>query len=206
MTYSRSNRAGQAPRTDAWVATLWLIVLGLAVVSTGCGGGTHRGGARTTGAKPTRTTAPLLHGRTIRLHWRDEQALNTGGRLVYRASRITLAGDQYAVSVSVTNRADYSVGISTFDPGGRPEYMVLPESFGIAYREAPNPNIATRHLMNMRAAAFYPPLPKSLEPGQTWRGTFTGRTLQLRHHHEWWVIYGDFAPGGYWVSDRTFST
>lgn len=139
--------------------------------------------------------------------WTDRQPLQTGGHLTFVTRSVAVAGRRYVVSASVTNHTQASVFVRLYPADERPEYVIGPESFGIAYREAANPgNIATRKLINFRATTFEPPLPESLEPGQSWRGRFCGSSRQVPKHHEWWVVYGDFTPGGHWITDHTFRT
>jgi hypothetical protein len=148
---------------------------------------------------------PCVAPRSQALDWRDRAPLPGGGGLTLVTARARIAGDHYAVSASITNASRLSVRISLIDPG-RPGYYRGSDSFGVAYRDAPNPNLTIRYLNTIRATKFVPPLPDVLKPGEAWRGTFCGGSRELRKHHEWWVTYGSFSPGGFWLTDRTFTT
>jgi hypothetical protein len=139
------------------------------------------------------------------IHWTDIQSLSEGGRLIYRATNIRVVGDRFAVTASVTNSSPNRIGIHSLSGLDAPG-MVRPLSFGLAYREAANPNITTRRFINIRATTFAPQLPQFLDPGQAWKGTFSGSSPLLRKHNTWWIVYGLFDPGGYWISDKSFST
>jgi hypothetical protein len=139
------------------------------------------------------------------IHWTDIQSLSEGGRLIYRATNIRLGGDRFAITASVTNSSPNRIGIHNLSGIDSPGF-VRPLSFGLAYREAANPNITTRRFINIRASTFAPQLPQFLDPGQTWKGTFSGSSPLLRKHQTWWIVYGLFDPGGYWISDKSFST
>jgi hypothetical protein len=144
--------------------------------------------------------AGSLYAKTRRVNWTDVQTI-TGGRVVYHTTKITTVADTYTIALSVTNRSEGAVELRTYPPK-QPIGYVSPESFGVAYRGP----TAHRPFVNTRATTFSPVLPKSLQPGESWQGTFSGRTRELLKHHDWWIFFGMVVPGGHWVSDKTFST
>lgn len=162
------------------------------------------------GSKASSTTAAPIFGpgaQSFNVNWTDNEPLTTGGRLVYRTKKIEIEGDAYRVTASILNRTGQEIQTETFDAAPHPEYMVERESLGLAYREEPpGGRIANRKMINTRAAWFDPPLPASIPPGGAWTGTFSGKSRDLTKHSEWWVTYGYFSPGGYWLTDKTITT
>jgi len=151
-------------------------------------------------------TCPRIAGAKA-LAWTDIQPLQTGGRLTFVTESVAVSGRAYVIQASVTNRTGGAVDVQLYPAADRPEYEIGPESFGIAYREDASPgNIQTRKLINYRASVFEPPLPQTLAPGKTWRGRFCGSPRHISGHPDWWIVYGDFIPGGHWVTDKTFAT
>jgi hypothetical protein len=153
------------------------------------------------------TSTDQQSNKQLNIHWVDSESLADGGKLVFVATRIRVTKDVFTITASVTNRSSKRVTIHTPSTVADPPGYVRALSFGIAYREQPSiGSTSTRRLINVRAATFTPQLPEFLDPGATWKGTFTGHSARVREHHDWWIVYGDFDPGGYWVSDKTFST
>jgi hypothetical protein len=160
--------------------------------------------------------AAAAHAKTIRTQWVDTQPWE-GGRIVYRTTKIWVKDERFAVTTSITNRTKH--GIAFHLSQGTTDLYEHAGSFGIAWRDKLTTGVIWPHgapeLHSTAATRLSPPLPAVLRPGRTWAGTFVGRTRELRHHREWYVVYGIVLParpgkGGttwkptYWVSAHTF--
>jgi hypothetical protein len=204
MTCSRATLVRRrTAQLDRRVGACGFVVVLLTLV--GFAGSAAGGGRATEPQNAVPTTIQSADWKSKPISWTDIQTLPTGGRLVYHATNIRRDRDRFVIAASVTNRSPRRVSIHVY-AGADPAGYVRPLSFGLAYRQAANPNITTRRLSNIRATTFAPQLPPYLDPGQTWKGTFSGRSPRLREHHDWWIVYGVFDPGGYWISDKSFST
>ena len=107
------------------------------------------------------------------------QRTSCGGLLVtVRSLRVTRGG--WSVSAALVNRSSRAFDV------GRP-HVAGGTYFGLARPGVAHPGLLAR--------GFYPPLPRRLEPGTRWSGSFAGpghvgRGVPLR------VVLGRFTPAG----------
>lgn len=137
--------------------TVFLVAI-VAVVAAGCGSEPV--------SVPTTSKAPP---QTANLGWREPYPAATPA-LVFGVSRFTVTRDGWRADISVENTSDIAwiVGDPRF-----PSYR----EFGVLL--FPNDDLEElerrtrdRNVPGLRAATSYtPPLPETIQPGGTWRGT-----------------------------------
>jgi hypothetical protein len=163
-----------------------------AVVLAGCGSGADRP-----------ELAPPAEPRTIELDWVER---GTSPRFIYRVTRLVLGPDGWSADVSVRNttRDDFQIGTPSrraplfglvlLETGSRKELEELTAEL------TQDPPV----LVPDRIA---PPLPVSLRPGTSWRGTLSGST-RLRRGTVVRLIFGRFVRvrgrrTATWVTDHS---
>jgi hypothetical protein len=142
---------------------------------------------------PATAAAP----RVITLNW--EEAARSGGQSVmtFKVDKITFTGSSWRVTGAYTNTSTKTIR------------LVEPWFSLRAFRtRAYGPNARFRRF---KALSLSPRPPRTLAPGQTWRGGFGGPGLPGRGRFVR-VVFGDFAPAFFnnvrapwaWVTDHTF--
>jgi hypothetical protein len=135
---------------------------------------------------------PSAAAKTLRLDWRESYYPDypRGHRITFRVSRVVVTHTGWTVHGAFTNRTPWRLRLEPDDPTGWQMGMGLvspkaradepwPSSYGSADA--------------FRANRFLPRMPRSLAPGESWSGRFSGPgKLPLRRNIH--VKFGRFVP------------
>jgi hypothetical protein len=154
------------------------VVGGAVLAVLGCGGGPEQ-------APPARPEASLLN-------WSEARG-TPGERLIVRVASITLRRGAWSVSASIENDTAAPLFI------GRP-HTDDPGTFGLVAADSTRKRGALPG--GLTATHYSPPLPGVLDPGERWRGTFSGPGA-IRSGTNIQITFGSFwAYGGVWIDGR----
>jgi hypothetical protein len=147
--------------------------------------------------------AAPAEARTIRLGWTEKTPAPYYGyvAMTFNVRSITVTATGWSVQADVINRSAKRI---TFRPGT----SYFPPRIGFGLR-VPRPRVVGgRDFAELRATAFTPGLPESLEPGRRWSGRFSGRG-RLPRGTPITVTFGVFlvnrADPFSWETQRRFS-
>jgi hypothetical protein len=131
---------------------------------------------------------------TYYLGWREFAVVKGSGKeMLFRVGTLTVNGSAWSVSASFASRSSKTLGL-------RPNFELL-----VGRTET-----QTHGLTVLRATAYSPAPPRTLAPGASWSGTFSGRgaaaLVKGRFVHVsfgWFVgrLFPD-TPGFAWVTDN----
>lgn len=141
-----------------------------------------------TSPTPGTTIAVSPPLRTSVVHWKEQRTINDGstlGKMKFSVSRIVLGKQGWRVDGSFTLDISKPFSVSPtgtgFGFGG----------FGLFYTQVASTDFAERH--SVVASAFTPAVPRVLQPGQTWTGSFGG-TDHIPSGVPLYAAFGTFAP------------
>ena len=128
----------------------------------------------------------LPRQQVLHVGWNEPIALDGHSPvLVFRVRSIEVGSKGFKVATSFTNRTKQALKL----PAGTQQ---SPRNFGLGvFTDAVSVRIEDPGQYLVRATRFDPPLPKVLEPGQTWSGTMSGS--EPPRSRRWLrVVYGVF--------------
>lgn len=112
---------------------------------------------------------------TIPTRWTERARVDGRVVMTFNTRAITISGSRWAVAGSFKNNTSKPIRVLVQEPG-----IALSN-------EPPKPGQEYRFV---KATSVSPAFPKSLAPGQVWRGTFRGSGVPAGSHLM--VVYGDF--------------
>lgn len=148
--------------------------------------------------------APAVQARTIKLNWVDRVTSDFGYQpMTFKVGTVVLTAKAWAVHASVTNRSGTALRIASPLNTYPAQY-----TFGLGWAPKCPPPSTSCALETLRRTYSKPALPKTLRPGQTWKGVFGGPGKPARAKLIS-VTFGYFVPAGKsdgfsWISQRAF--
>ena len=116
---------------------------------------------------------------TLRLNWVERLDKGPTTRLTFRVGTLQTTGKAWSATVEIVNRGTGKVAISG-------------AQFGLA--EYATKTEFKRSLRALRATTVTPPLPATLTPGKSWKGTIGGPgTPDDRRYVR--LVFGEFTSG-----------
>ena len=154
------------------------IVCGFALAVLGCGGDRRE-------VEPARA-------RVVLLNWRETDG-KPGERLIMRVASITVRARGWSVRASLTNDTAAPLFIGRPHTDERATFGLVPAASTRQRGPVPTGLLATK---------YSPPPPRILDPGEGWRGTFSGRGV-VRDGTRVRIAFGTFwAYGGVRAAGR----
>ena len=153
-------------------AVITLIICGAGLAAFGCGGEANQ-------AEPARS-------RLLVLNW-SEAVGKPGERMLVRVASVTVLAGGWTVRASIENDTAAPLFL------GRP-HSDEPATFGLVAATSTRERGSVP--VGLTATTYAPPLPRILDPGESWSGTFSGRGVVRTGTHVR-IAFGTFwAYGG----------
>jgi hypothetical protein len=136
---------------------------------------------------------PSAAAETVALDWRESYYPDypRAHRITFRVTRVEASGNRWTVHAAFTNRTPWRLGVVPYDASGWEAGMELVswrprEGTWYPWDPLPGPD-------RFRGTRFVPALPRSLAPGGSWSGRFSG-SGELPQGRSIHVRFGRFVP------------
>jgi hypothetical protein len=148
--------------------------------------------------------APGAQARTITINWVERTSADFGYQpMTFKVTTVVITAKAWAVRASVTNRSRRALNIVAPADTYPPQY-----TFGLGWGKPCAEGTHGCGLQTLRRTYSKPALPRTLRPGQTWKGVFGGPGKPVRGKLIN-VTFGFFVAAGEqdgfsWISQRSF--
>ena len=149
--------------------------------------------------------APGAKAQTIKLNWLDRTTTDFGYQpMTFKVSTVVITAKAWAVRASVANGSKRVLRIVAPEGGYPPQY-----AFGLGWGKPCAEGTHGCGLQTLRRTYSKPAIPRTLRPGQTWKGVFGGpgkpaRGKLINVTFGYFLVPGQ-QDGFSWISQRAFT-